>query len=160
MKGVKVATEFALVVKDLQPTGNLITAIFTLLPDGGTLSEASLRGTYAANAIGRGGQMPEAGVGIFTFNGAGGFSSHFRQNIPGDTVFDRQIFEGGVTGSYTLAATGLGQTFVPGGESTFVVTKASMRNNVKVADEFFLIVKDYSPFSRSILATVGTRIGD
>jgi hypothetical protein len=166
INGVNIATEFALVVRELQPTGNLITAIFTRLPDGGELSAASLRGIYAANAIGYGGQMPEAGVGTFTFNGAGVSSISFFQNIPGSTVFDRQIFEGtNIVGSYTVDANALGQALFPNatigiGESAFVITKASVRNNVKIAEEFFLIVKDYSPLSRSILAWVGTRIGD
>jgi hypothetical protein len=111
INGVKVATEFALVVKELQSTGNLITAIFTRLPDGGEFSAASLRGTYASNAIGYGGQMPEAGVGTFTFNGAGVSSTSFFQNTPGVTAFDRQIFEGrDIVGSYTVGANGLGQT--------------------------------------------------
>ena len=166
MNGVKVATEFALIVKELQPTGNLVTAIFTRLPDQGQFSVASLRGTYASNAIGYGGQMPEAGVGTFTFDGTGVFSTSFFQNIPGSTAFTRQIFEGkNIIGSYTVDANGLGQTLFPNptggiGESALVVTKASVRNNVKVAEEFFLIVKDYSPLSRSILASIGTRIGD
>lgn len=166
INGVNVAIEFALVVKELQPTGNLITAIFTRLPDGGEFTAASLRGTYASNAIGYGGQMPEAGVGTFTFNGAGVSSTSFFQNTPGSTAFDRQIFEGtNIVGSYTVDANALGQALFPNstpgiGESAFVITKASVRNNVKIAEEFFLIVKDYSPLSRSIVAWVGTRIGD
>ncbi len=69
-------------------------------------------------------------------------------------------------GSYTVDANGLGTDIVSQsrrggiGESALVVTKASVRNNVKVAEEFFLVVKDYSPLSRSILASIGTRIGD
>ena len=114
INGVRVATEFALIVKELQPTGNLITAIFTRLPDGGEFSAASLRGTYASNAIGYGGQMPEAGVGTFTFNGAGASSTSFFQNTPGSTAFDRQIFEGtNIVGSYTVDANVLGQALFP-----------------------------------------------
>ena len=63
INGAKVATEFALVVKELQPTGNLITAIFTRLPDRGEFSVASLRGTYATTVLGEGGFQPEAGMG-------------------------------------------------------------------------------------------------
>ena len=162
INGVNVATEFALVVKELQPTGNLITAIFTRLPDGGEFTAASLRGTYASNAIGYGGQMPEAGVGTFTFNGAGASSTSFFQNIPGSTAFDRQIFEGTNIVGLTVDANALGQALFPNPPviKRLLLTKASVRNNVKIAEEFFLIVKDYSPLSRSILAWVGTRIGD
>jgi hypothetical protein len=165
--GVNVATEFALVVRELQPTGNLITAIFTRLPDAGVFSAASLQGTYGTNAIGYGGQMPDAGVGTFTFDGAGNFSTSFFQNLPGSTAFDRQIFEvTNLMGTYTMDATGLAQTAFPNpggggnGESALVVTKATVRNGVKVADEFFVVVKDYSPLSRSIIASIGTRISD
>lgn len=165
--GVNVATEFALVVKDLQPTGNLTTAIFTRLPDAGVFSAASLQGTYGTNAVGYGGEMPDAGVGTFTFDGAGNFSTSFFQNLPGSTAFDRQIFEvTDLMGTYTMDSTGLARTAFsnPGGggigESALVVTKATVRNGIKIADEFFVVVKDYSPLSRSIIASIGTRIGD
>lgn len=166
INGVNVATEIALVVRELQPSGNLITVMFTRLPDQGGFSAASLRGTYGWNAIGYGGQMPEAGVGTVTFNGAGASSLDVFQNIPSSTAFDRQVFErSNVVGSYTVDAYGIGQTFFPSptdgtAESVLVVTRASVRNNVKIADEFFLIVKDYSPLSRSILTSIATRIGD
>ena len=94
INGAKVATEFALVVKELQPTGNLITAIFTRLPDRGEFSVASLRGTYATTVLGEGGFQPEAGIGTITFDGAGGAASVFKENIPGGTFYERQVFSG------------------------------------------------------------------
>ena len=58
--------------------------------------------------------MPEAGVGTFTFNGAGASSTSFFQNTPGSTAFDRQIFEGtNIVGSYTVDANALGQALFP-----------------------------------------------
>jgi hypothetical protein len=158
LNGIKTATEFALVVKELQPTGNLITATFTRLPDTGTFSVASLRGTYATTVLGQGGYLPEAGIGTITYDGVGGAASTFKQNIPGDAFNQRQIFEGNTTGTYTVNATGIGTTSFIGMETVFVVTKAKVKNNVKEAVEYFLILKDLSPFSRSIVTSIGTRL--
>lgn len=158
VNGVKVAAEFALVVKDLQATGNLITATFTRLPDAGIFTQASLRGTYAVTALGEGGYLPEAGVGTITFDGAGSFASNFKQNIPGDAFDERQIFVGSAAGSYTLGADGIGATSGLGRDAVFVVTKAKVVNNVKEAEEYFLILRDLSPATRSIVTSVGTRL--
>jgi hypothetical protein len=158
VNGMKIASEFALVVRDLQATGNLITATFTRLPDEGVFSVASLRGTYATTVLGQGGYLPEAGIGTIRFNGAGGASSNFKQNIPGDGFNQRQIFEGNTQGTYTLSPNGIGTTSFIGMETVFVVTKARVIDNVKEAEEYFLILKDLSPFSRSILTSIGTRL--
>lgn len=159
VRGTRLATEFALVVKDLQATGNLITAIFSRLPEAGQFETASLRGTYAVSSLGKGGISPEAGIGTITFDGVGHLSSRFTQNIPGPTVFERQLFEGGVEGTYTIDQEGIGRTITSGGESVFVVTKARVtKDQVKLAEEFFLVAKDLSPLSRSVITAVGKRL--
>ena len=40
----------------------------------------------------------------------------------------------------------------------FVVTKAKVSNNIKEVEEYFLIAKDLSPFSRSVVTSVGTKL--
>ena len=156
--GVKIAKEFALVVKDLQATGNLITATFTRLPGNGVFTEASLRGAYTVYAIGEGGYLPEAGVGTITFDGAGGLQSDFTQNVPGQTFNQRALFKGSVTGQYQVNSRGMGSTTTIGGETMFVVTGASVHDNIKVAEELFLVPRDLSPVSRNVIGNYVSRI--
>jgi hypothetical protein len=158
INGMKVASEFALVVKDLQATGNLITATFTRRPDNGVFNEASLRGVYAVYAIGEGGYLPEAGIGTITLDGAGGLQSGFTQNVPGQTFNDRNLFQASVTGQYTIDSRGMGTTITTGGETAFVVIRASVHDNVKIAEELFLIPRDLSPVSRNIIGSYVFRI--
>jgi hypothetical protein len=44
---------------------------------------ASLEGTYAIASVGRGGQAPEASVGVAAFDGGGNFSGRIFTNRPG-----------------------------------------------------------------------------
>ncbi len=161
INGVKVATEFALLVKDLQPTGNLMTATFTRLPAAGVFSRASLRGRYALVNTGRAGQSPESGVGVATFDGGGRFVTEFIQNIPGQSYRERTLLRGTAESSYDVDATGMGTaTITQGEEGVLLITKAKTVDRLKVAEQFVLIVRSLSERTRSLITTVGTRLSN
>jgi hypothetical protein len=68
------------------------------------IHSGQLRGKYATRVLGQSGFLPEAGVGIDTYDGAGGGISTFKQNIPGDAFNERQNIRSNTTGTYTLDA--------------------------------------------------------
>jgi hypothetical protein len=107
-------------------------------------SRASLVGTYASTNIGRGGLSPVADVGVFTFDGNGGFSGVVDVNLPGSSFLERNTFRSSFTGTYTVNTDGTGATStsfsLPDGStrqtsSVFVISEFDPRSGIRIATE-------------------------
>ena len=130
-------------------------------------SRASLVGTYASTNIGRGGLSPVADVGIFTFDGNGGFSGVVDVNLPGASFLERNIFRSSFTGTYTVNLDGTGTTStsfsLPDGStcqtsSIFVISEFDPRSGIRIATEFTLIANDLSSTSGNLDVAVLKKI--
>ena len=106
-----VAGEFSFIHEQLgSTTGNLLTHQATRLPDEGKFTNASLRGEYAYTLLGRGGPLPQAGLGVMSYDGVGRFTGNVTLNIPGVAWGDRSFFVSApFVRPYTVNADGTGQ---------------------------------------------------
>ena len=71
-------------------------------------NDASLVGTYAVANIGHGGQTPQAGVSVATYDGKGSFSGVTIQDVPGHTFTERVFVTVPFTGTYSVSESGEG----------------------------------------------------
>lgn len=124
----------------------------------------SLRSTYAASNIWRGGQAPAAGVGLLTFDGKGKVSGFNLLNLPGMSFGVRRLFRSTFEGSYTVDRDGSGagttKITAPDGstsETSFVFTIAGAEGD-KGAKEGFFIVKDLDVTTGALMTFVITRL--
>jgi hypothetical protein len=72
-------------------------------------SNASFRGPYAVTTVGRGGQSLIAGVGVFTYDGAGKFSGLNTFNVAGSSFGQRNLIKFPVKGTYAVDEDGTGR---------------------------------------------------
>jgi hypothetical protein len=157
--GTVTIEELSLINRDLdQTTGALGTASATRLPRDGEFSNASLRGTYVGTAIGRGGQSPGAGLGLVTYDGQGHFSETNIANIQANSPRKRMFAAGSDQGTYTVRADGTG--IIAGGGVAFMITRAVVASNTRIAQEYAFIVKDVVPATGSHFTGITTRLLD
>jgi hypothetical protein len=157
-----VAEEFSFMHEQLaSTTGTLLTLQASRLPDEGKFTNASLRGEYAYTLLGHGGPLPQAGLGVMTYDGAGRFTGNATMNIPGAAWGDRSFVSAPFVRPYTVNADGTG-TATPPGESdiVFVITKAAVVDGVKLGTEVFFIVRELNPSTGNLLTGVITRLSD
>lgn len=165
-----VAGEFSFIHEQLgSTTGNLLTHQATRLPGEGKFTNASLRGEYAYTLLGRGGPLPQAGLGVMSYDGVGRFTGNVTLNIPGVAWGDRSFFVSApFVRPYTVNADGTGQredddaTAGLTGESgtVFVITKAEVVDGVKLGTEVFFIVRELDRSTGNLLTGVMTRLSD
>ena len=138
--GSRIAQELSVVFQRLDSsTGTLKTGIATRLPEGGEFSNRSLRGRYVGASVSRGGQATAAGFGVLTYDGKGGFSESNLANVQGQSFRDRQLVTGSDQGTYTVHADGTG--VVAGGGVVFVITRATLKDGVPIAEEYAFFVE-------------------
>lgn len=162
LNGVKIATEFSFIHETLSPaTGNLFTLVTTRLPDGGKFTNASLNGNYAYTLVGQGGPVPQSGLGVMIYDGAGRFTGTATVNLPGPLFGERTFVTAPFVRPYVVNADGTG-TATPPGESdiVFVVTKADVVDGVKVGKEVFFIVRELNAVTGNLLTGVITKLPD
>ena len=157
--GARIAQEFSFAVRALDPVaGSLITVLATRLPDEETFSNASLRGTYVGASVARGGQTPAAGFGVLRYDGTGGFSESNISNVQAGSFRERTIVTGSDQGVYAVNPNGTGT--VANGGVVFVITKAEVVGDVKLALEYAFIVRDVMPTTGSHFTGVTKRRSD
>jgi hypothetical protein len=157
-----VAEEFSFVYEQLgSTTGNLLTLHAARLPDEGIFTNASLRGEYAYTLLGHGGPLPQAGLGVMSYDGAGRFTGNATVNIPGAAWGERTFVSAPFVRPYTVNADGTG-TATPPGESdiVFVITRAEVVDGVKLGTEVFFIVRELNPSTGNLLTGMITRLSD
>ena len=157
-----VAEEFSFVYEQLgSTTGNLLTLHAARLPDDGIFTNASLRGEYAYTLLGHGGPLPQAGLGVMSYDGAGRFTGNATVNIPGAAWGERTFVSAPFVRPYTVNADGTG-TATPPGESdiVFVITRAEVVDGVKLGTEVFFIVRELNPSTGNLLTGMITRLSD
>jgi hypothetical protein len=155
--GITGIEEFSLINRDLdQTTGALTTASATRVSGEGEFSNASLRGTYVSTAVGRGGDNPGAGLGVLTFDGQGGFSETNVANIQGNSFRERMLAAGSAQGTYAVRPDGTG--VVADGGGAFVITRAIMAGNIRVAQEYAFIARDVMPTTGSHFTGITRRL--
>jgi len=161
LDGVKIATEFSFIHETLSLTGNLFTLVATRLPDGGKFSNASLKGNYAYTLLGQGGPLPQAAVGLMNYDGKASFSGTAIVNLPGPTFGARAFVTAPFVRPYTVNPDGTG-TATPPGESdiAFVITKADLVGDIKVAREVFFIVRELNAVTGNLLTGVIKKLPD
>lgn len=127
-------------------------------------TNASLRGTYAIAGVGWGGQAAMASIGTLGFDGRGKFSGFLLQSIPGATFGQRTLIENPFAGTYQVNANGTGNTLSleEGGDiqSSFAITKATITNDCRIAQEFSLILRELEPSTGCLHTAVATQLPD
>jgi hypothetical protein len=160
--GATIAEEFAFMHEQLLPTSaNLLTLQATRLPNDGKFTNASLKGKYAYTLLGHSGAVPQAGLGLMTYDGEGRFSGSATVNLPGRSYGERAFVSAPFVRPYSVNADGTG-TATPPGESdiVFVITKADVVEGVKLGQEVFFIVREINPVTGNLLTGVITRLSD
>lgn len=147
--GAKVASLVTLIQDRLDPvTGSLNTATATRLPDEGVFSLASIKGTYSGVGFAWGGRVPITGTGFITYDGDGNTHASNTQSFPGSTFGERTFYTYATpAGTYTVNEDGTGtivsaQEYETGAVADLVVTKAKVVDGVRVAQEYFFILRD------------------
>jgi hypothetical protein len=140
-----------------------------------TISEqftnASLAGTYGLVGIGRGGQAQTASIGVLTFDGNGNVFGTGIANAPGTAFNQRLLVKASFQGTYTVDQNGSGygstkmiSTMSDGSsserETIFLITKAELVGNVKIAQELSLMQNTVDPASGSLIMYSATRHPD
>lgn len=132
-------------------------------------SNASLIGTYAVADTGRGGQTPQAGVSVATYDGKGSFSGVTIQDVPGRTFRERVFVRAPFTGTYSLSESGEGTGTIsmtmPDGSPqevkiALVITKSAKKNGATVADEFAFMYEQLGPTTANLLTLQASRLPD
>ena len=155
----RIADEIALIFRDLEPlSGALPAGTGRRLPDGAVFGAASLAGRYSGFALGRGGQMPMAGFGVLTYDGAGGFSESNVANVQGDGIHIRQFVRGTDRGRYRVNADGTG--WVADGGVMLVITQATAIGGIARADEYAFMTRALVPTNSAHFTGVVRRIAD
>jgi hypothetical protein len=157
-----VAQEFSFIHEQLGAmTGNLLTLQATRLPDEGKFTNASLRGEYAYTLLGHGGPLPQAGLGVMSYDGEGRFTGNATVNIPGAAWGDRSFVSAPFVRPYTVNADGTG-TATPPGESdiVFIITRAEVVDGVKLGTDVFFIVRELNASTGNLLTGMITRLSD
>jgi hypothetical protein len=153
----QVAQEISFMQGPVDPlTGNLNMILASRHPDGGEFSLASFSGTYGGPGIGRGSFTPAAaiGIGAVHFDGKGGFTAVDIQNLSGVGFAERQNASFDTpNGKYIVEKEGTGMIIAPGGQANFVIFKAKVVDNVKIALEHFAITNDLHPPTGSLVTT-------
>ena len=160
--GVKIAQEFSFIHESLAPvTGNLLTLTATRLPDGGKFTNASLKGSYAYTLTGYGGPLPQAAVGLMNYDGKESFSGNAIVNLPGPTFGTRAFATAPFVRPYTVNPDGTG-TATPPGESdiAFVITRADLVGDIKVAREVFFIVRELNAATGNLVTGIIKKLPD
>ncbi len=160
--GAVVAERFSFIHEQLMPTtANLLTLEANRLPDEGKFTNASLKGEYAYTLLGHGGSVPQAGLGLMTYDGEGQFTGSATVNLPGRSYGERAFVSAPFVRPYTVDADGTG-TATPPGESdiVFVITKADVVDDLKLGKEVFFIVREINPATGDLLTGVITRLSD
>lgn len=154
-----VVPELGLVFRELDAsTGALRTGVLSRLPDAAVFGVASLTGRYVGMALGQGGQATAAGFGLLRYDGAGGFEERNLANIPGESFRERRFVHGSDRGAYTVAADGTGG--VAGGAVRFVITRASLRDGVAIAEAYGFFAVELVPVTAAHFTGTVRRIGD
>ena len=156
----EVAEEFSFMHEQLgSRTGGLMTLTATRLPDGGKFTNGSLKGNYAYTLIGEGGPLPQSGLGVMMYDGVGSFSGTATVNAPGTSLRERRFVTAPFVRPYAVNPDGTG-TATPPGESDilFVVTRADVIGDTKLAKEVFFIVRELNPATGSLLTGMIKRL--
>lgn len=150
--GSKVAQRVTLMQDKLELlTGSLNTSTATRLPDEGIFSLASIQGTYSGIGFAWGGRAPISGTGFITYDGKGNTHASNTQSFPGTTFGERVFYTYDTpTGIYTVNEDGTGtivsaQEYQTGAVADLVITKAKVIDGIKVAQEYFFILRDLLP---------------
>lgn len=150
--GARVAQLVTLIQEKLDPvTGGLNTATATRLPDEGVFSLASIKGTYSGVGFAWGGRAPITGTGFITYDGNGNTHASNTQSFPGAAFGERTFYTYDTpAGTYTVNEDGTGtivsaQEYQTGAVADLVITKAKVVDGVKVAQEYFFILRDLLP---------------
>ncbi len=153
VNGIKVAKEFSFMHETLSSgTGGLLTLVATRLPAKGKFTNTSLKGDYSYTVIGRGGYTPQSGLGVITYDGKGSFSGTATVNIQGLSFGERLFITAPFVRPYSVNPDGTGMATPPGeSEIVFVITRAEVDNDLKVAKEVFFIVRDLNPATGNLL---------
>lgn len=150
--GANVAQRVTLIQDKLDPvTGSLNTGTATRLPDEGVFSLASIKGTYSGVGFAWGGRAAITGTGFITYDGEGNTNASNTQSFPRQTFGERVFYTYDTpAGTYTVNEDGTGtivsaQEYEVGAVADLVITNAKVVNNVKVAQEYFFILRDLLP---------------
>ena len=157
--GSRIAQELSFVFQRLDiATGALKTGIATRLPDGAEFNNGSLRGRYVGASVSRGGQATAAGFGVLTYDGNGGFSESNVANVQGQSFRDRQLITRSDQGTYNVHADGTGM--VADGGVVFVITRATLKDGVAIAEEYAFFVRELMPATGVLFTGITKRLSD
>jgi hypothetical protein len=119
-------------------------------------TNASLNGAYAVTCVSEGGYAPSGALGVYRFDGQGGFSGSITVNGFGQLFGQRAILTASIEGSYVIDDNGSGYgsldarvRFDAGFErelrSTILITRAEVVGADKIAQEIALMEDNIEP---------------
>jgi len=157
--GQLVAQELALVFRAIhERTGGVRTAVGFRRYEGAVFDVRSLRGLYNGQAVGTGGETTIAGLGMLSYDGAGGFRESNISNVRADGFRARRFVPGSDAGAYTVAADGTGT--LAGGGLLFLVTRIRNEVEIALAEEYVFFVHELVPTIGSLITGVTCRVCD
>jgi hypothetical protein len=136
-----------------------MTSMLPTLNEGFT--EASLHGAYAVTSVSVGGHGQSAAIGVFNFDGSGGFTGDITVNGVGQFFGERVVINASLEGSYivddngsgygtTHASVSFAQGFAREVTSTILITKAEAENGVLVGRELALMEDGTEPVTGAL----------
>jgi hypothetical protein len=152
-----------------------ILALYLFLGSGeivqanGGFTDESLQGNYAVVTLNVGGQYPQAGISVITYDGKGKLSGTTLQNLPGASIAERTVTKLTFSGTYLVNSDGTGQsifkTSLPNGSVTevnlaFVITQAQEDDHIKQAKKLSIIQEQLDEKTGGLLKLEATRIPD
>jgi hypothetical protein len=134
-------------------------------------TNASLKGTYSVTCISEGGYAPSGAIGVYRFDGKGGFSGAVTVNGFAQRFGQRQILTGSMEGSYTIDASGSGygswratvrfaEGFSREVTATVLITKTEAAGVTKVAQELALMEDQVEPVTGGLNMVLAVRQPD
>ena len=131
-----------------------MTSMLPTLNEGFT--NASMNGDYAVTCVSEGGYAPSGALGVYRFDGNGGFSGSIVVNGFGQPFGQRAILTATLEGSYTIDDNGSGYGslratvrfdagFSRDVSSTILITKAKVAGDTKIAQEIALMEDEIEP---------------
>lgn len=134
-------------------------------------TNASLKGAYAVTCVSEGGYAPSGALGVYRFDGHGGFSGSIIVNGFGQPFGQRMILAASMEGSYVIDDNGSGYGslratvrfdagFSRDVSSTILITRAEVAGANKIAQEIALMEDDIEPATGGLNMVLAIRHPD
>ncbi len=129
----------------------------------GDFTTASIRGTFALSAVGRGGNAAFAALGVLKFDGEGNVSGKFTENRPAERYGERSLVDVSYRATCTVNTDGVGALILAetGEEDAILAIRhVSADGERRAADELALVFRRLDVSSGALKPATATRLPD